>query len=380
MELFGHRQGESVRGPKQRPKRVLQSTYSLGGLIERLADLVSLPFAGRSNRPEDRLLTVSSNQEAWGYFFAERLHDTRRVRLEHFHLFEWFPVSPGKFHSPGARSYRENALQNLQVAPDGSTYFDPYGKANMLEGGVGALRLRPRKIDEEPHYFMTASSSGVCHEGFPVLVPRRFYGSLKRCIATRGATPVNLEGEMRYVSEELATIFGNRRDIPLLYLHVEGVEQLPRPRRGILGYEVSVAVSFLGEFEGQRSQYVTFATFDPASRRGLESSCAWLEEFYVREKYQGAVVTDFDEMVPRFPQAVFGLSKLMEGRLDLAGTGTFLQSISAFGETYQKIDPRYTGLYAVYAQKVVIASGDGAIAIGGDVTSSTLSTDSAVPE
>jgi hypothetical protein len=34
---------------------------------------------------------------------------------------------------------------------------------------------------------------------------------------------------------------------------------------------------------------------------------AWIEQFYVTQIYKGVVVTDFDEVQPRFPQAVFGL-------------------------------------------------------------------------
>jgi hypothetical protein len=297
----------------------------LAQVIDQQTDLVHLPMVNRHTTPDtDLSLKPESNAEVWQQFISEQLYDTRRVTLEHFHLFEWFPLTPGKFHTPKAQDHRRMAYQSLERA-DGQVYFNPLGKANMIEGGIGAVRLRPRQIAGEPHYFMTASSSGVCHEGFPVLIPRRFYGPLKARILGEGAVPVTLGGEMRYIPNDTLTFFGRNREIPLLYLHVDELSVLPRPRSEVTKYYISVAVSFVGRFQEREGRYATYANFDPARPDSLERACEWLEQFYVAGEYRGDIITDFDELRPRFPQAVFGLPTLMAGRLDPDQVRDFLR-------------------------------------------------------
>ena len=295
-------------------------------VIDQQTDLVHYSMVNSHATPDtDLSLKAESNEEVWRLFLDEHLYDTRRVTLEHFHLFEWFPLTPGKFHTPEARQQRQMAYRSLERTPDGRAYFNPLGKASMLRGGIGAVRLRPRLIASEPHYFMTASSNGVCHEGFPVLIPRRFYGRLKARILAEGAIPVTLSGEMRYIPDDTLTFFGQNREIPLLYLHVDELQELPTPRAEVTSYLVSVAVSFVGQFQGREGRYATYAVFDPARPGSLAQACRWLEQFYVAGQYQGVIITDFDEVRPRFPGAVFGLPDLMAGRLDMARVRAFLR-------------------------------------------------------
>ena len=311
------------------PARLCQEmqTHSLHDVVNRQTDLAYYPMIDRQTGAEtDGNIRVGSNGEAWQLFLGEQLYDTRRVTLEHFHLFEWFSLAPGRFHTAEARQNRLNAYELMFQTEEGRSYFNPYGKADMLRGGIGAVRLRPRMVEGEAHYFMTASSTGVCHEGFPVLVPRRFYGPLKSKLLHAGAVPLTLSGEMRYLFEEMPTFFEGQRDIPQLYLHVDQVEERSQPRQGVEGFSVSAAVSFVGEFEGHEGIYATYATFNPASRDSMAHAIRWLEQFYVTEQHKGIIVTDFDEIKPRFPDAVFGLPDLMAGKLDRERISEFLRA------------------------------------------------------
>jgi|GEM_PF-1028969 len=315
-------------------------------IVGHQTDLVHLPMVERHTTPATaHSQRVISNAEAWALFIEERLYDTRRVTLEHFHLFEWFPLAPGLFHTPAAYSARQWAMQNKELGPDGKTYFNPVGKLSMLRGGIGAVRLRPRLIAGEPHYFMTASSNGVCHEGFPVLIPRRFYGLLKARLLDEGAVAVTVSGEMRYVPEDAVSFFEERRDVPLLYLHVDELDVLPRPRAEVTQYLINVAVSFVGEYAGMQDAYATFAAFDPARRGALAQAVTWMREVYVSGAHRGVVITDFDEVQPRFPQAVFGLPTLMAGQLErdrvralLDERGFFPDAGQRFFVVYQEIN------------------------------------------
>ena len=276
-----------------------------------------------------RAKQAQTNEEIWRQFMAEQLYDTKRVTLEQFHLFEWFPLSPGAYHTAAAGRARREAFAELERGAGSHIYFNPGGKARMVRGGVGVVRLRPQPIDTEPYYFMTASANGVCHEGFPVLIPRHFYGQIKERILVYGAAPATLSGEMRYIPDQDATrIFGTRRDLPLLYLHVDEVKVLDKPRDGVDAFAVSVAAAFFGEVDHQPGTYMTFATFNPANAASLEHARDWIEEFYVATLYNGHVVTDFDAVQPRFPGAVFGLGAVMAGEID---PGRVQQLLSAAG-------------------------------------------------
>ncbi|GAB4530965.1 MAG: hypothetical protein Fur0018_18550 [Anaerolineales bacterium] len=94
----------------------------------------------------DETLTLGENAEIWTHFFDEDLYDTRRLTLEQVHLFAWFPLSLGRYHTAQAAFQRQQALQAMFRTPDGRAYFTPGGKASMIAGGLGAVRLRPRKL------------------------------------------------------------------------------------------------------------------------------------------------------------------------------------------------------------------------------------------
>ncbi|RMD59905.1 hypothetical protein D6833_10820 [Candidatus Parcubacteria bacterium] len=207
---------------------------------------------------------------------------------------------------------------------------------------------------------MTASSTGVCHEGFPVLVPRRFYAQLKPRLLTDGAVPVTLSGEMRYLSGDLPDFFGQKRTLPRLLLHVDRLEVLPAPRSDVTGFLVTAAVAFLGQVEGQVGPYMTYASFDPARREALEQAVDWIRDFYVQGQYQGQVITDFDEVMPRFPQAVFGLADLMAGRLAADRVQAFLK------ERHLPVD-NTRPYFIVYNQTVKQIHTAGGAYVDGDV-------------
>lgn len=326
----GGRSGGGASEPEPAPPAQLCAqleTPDLGEAVATQADLAYYGLPGQYQPPTGSAdVSATSNREVWQKFLEEELYDTRRVRLEHVHLFEWFPLSPGRFHTPQAEHQRRLAYEAMFQTADGKTYFTPAGKASMILGGVGAVRLRPRFVGGEPHYFMTASSSAVCHEGFPVLVPRRFYGQLKPRLLQDGAVPVTLSGEMRYLPDDLPGFFGQKREIPRLLLHVDQLEILPAPRSGVTRFLVSAAVTFIGQVEGQMGPYLSYATFDPASRDSVQKAVAWLEEFYTGQQYPGQIVTDFDEVIPRFPQAQFGLADVMLGKLSAERARSFLEA------------------------------------------------------
>ncbi|GAB4530960.1 MAG: hypothetical protein Fur0018_18540 [Anaerolineales bacterium] len=162
---------------------------------------------------------------------------------------------------------------------------------------------------------MTASSTETCHDGFPVLLPRDLYGKVAGRLHTDGAVPVTLCGEMRYLPEDLPDFFNQKRELPRLVLWVDELHIHHAPRPGVTRFLLTAAVSFVGKVGGSPGAYMTYASFDPASRESVAHAVTWLRDFYVGEQYPGRIVTDFDEVQPRFAEAIFGLADVVTGKL-----------------------------------------------------------------
>lgn len=321
-------------------------------VINQQTDFVHLTRLDQHTTPQTDLeVKADSNEGVWKQFNQEQLFDTRRVTLEYFHLFEWFPLAPGKFHTEQAQNERVQAGNFLMRSSDGSFFYAPEGKGLMLEGGVGAVRLRPTGINGQNFYFMSASANGVCHEGFPVLIPQEFYGPLKQRMLADGAVPAVLSGEMKYVPKEALTFFGNPRAFPQLYLHVDDIKVLDKPRPEITRFYVSVAVSFQGVVEGNMGQYMTYCTFDPSSKVSFDRAIDWIDNFYVKSQYKGTVITDFDDVYPHFPDAVFELAALRSGTLDMSKVLSFVKA-NGMGNTASE---SFSTLYKGYS---IIVHGD----------------------
>ena len=291
--------------------------------------------------------SFSSNGDFWGAVLREQVRASRTVSLSGFYLSEWIPRSPGLFHRRGAAADREMAMRMVLMepysqelawidhadvprferevyGPEGSLQylriFDPHGKALMLRGGVGCIRLRRHSIEGQLVWLMSASSTLTAHEGVPLAVPDSLYIEVIDSLASDGTVYCNLiTGTLRYVPDFLGDLY-QWPDVPPVYLEVEDIRRGRRPDRDTLTHAmVSVAVSFESRSEqlGPPGMvWATYVTFFPGVEGSLQLRRDWLRDSYVGERYQGKVISDFDEQVPRFESAPFGLIRIFDGSLD----------------------------------------------------------------
>lgn len=277
----------------------------------------------------------ANNESIWDEIISKRLRRTDlNVILEGFFLFEWFPRSPGLFHTETATKSRRQAEDHIDSVEDGVTIYNPYGKSSMLDGGIGTVRLKPIEIKNQTYYLMTASSTGICHEGFPLAVPSDYYNKYIEEINDFKVKPFMVVGKLQFVPESLSKLYRGSKKVPQLYLQVEHliptrfsrtfepapyslrqsiVWRHPSPRRD--SFWVSVAVSFLSDYEGHKRIYATYVSFDPREPDSLDNAVEWMEQDYVIGKYKGKVITDFDQQQANFSDAPFSLEKVMNLRL-----------------------------------------------------------------
>lgn len=254
-----------------------------------------------------------SNNNVWENIILDNIrHIDSKIILISFFLFEWFPRSPGLYHTPQGRDAREEAEGRKISTKDGLTVYDPYGKISMLDGGYGNIRLKPIRLDNGLYYFMTASDNGICHQGFPIALPEYFYTRTINEIRERGSVVKDLIGILKSVPEDIDNLYRGYKNVPKVYLEVEELRDPTYPKRVSTEEKVvTVACSFISNYEGWSKIYASYVGFDPSKKRELIENTEWMEQEYVRGMYKGRVLTDFDQITNHFDDAPFSLKKIM---------------------------------------------------------------------
>jgi len=260
------------------------------------------------------------------------------VRLEGFDLLEWFPRAPGLYHTDQALEARREASYYIDPRferrgrREHTEVFLPEGKSSMLEGGVGCIRLKPIALGERIFWLMTATSTGVGHEGFPLTVPNCLYERHIDQIVERGAVPCTIVGRLRFLPTPLTHLVNHYADLPRLYLEAEEISYDGTGREIDRKPEVSVAVSFVSSYKGRPGVYATYVTFEPGRGGSFASSIDWLKHTYVEQLYDGRILTDFDQTRTHFPEAALSLRKIMSHQLKKGEVREVIELMHASGE------------------------------------------------
>lgn len=294
---------------------------------------LALPPTPGENR---RNRTYAANEDFWSDLISEQIRSGAVVKLENFNVFEWFPRSPGLFHTAEGCYSRENARLNLYTLdpvqeaeyirsrPVNNRIYNLHGKAEMLSGGVGCIRLRDKITDFGRTWFMAASSTLVAHEGIPIGLTDDMYQTYIDDIATHGALSCSLVGRLKFLPDSLLSLYSHYSGVPKFYLMAE--EMRPLPSHWASMPVASGAVTFMKEDDANATDYRNFRhepiaqffaayiDFVPGWRGTLDSRLGWLER-YVHELHEGTVVTDFDEQTTRFANATFSLDRVLNHRI-----------------------------------------------------------------
>ena len=298
-------------------ERVIQPQRLLEPILDphfATASLARRPTKAARSLP-DR--TFETNEAIWHALISERLRGHMAVTLRGFHVFEWFPRAPGLYHTEKARSARQSARDffdprfSSRGSGEHTAVFLPEGKLSMLEGGVGCVRLKPLERDGQILWWLTASSSTVAHEGFPIALPHDLFESVIDTIRVHGAVTCDLRGHLRFLPDAFEGLYSYPA-VPQLYLEVDAMEP-----KGCEAHapEVSVAVSFMGRHRNQAGVFATYVTFTPGRSGSLEESLEWMKHTYVEGLYHGKILTDFDQVTSHFPEAKLSLRKVMNRML-----------------------------------------------------------------
>jgi hypothetical protein len=294
-------------------------------------------------KPKRKDIKFTSNEDFWKHVIKNKAHIDQYVSLSNFFLTEWLPMSPGLFHTEEAienRRYasryivRDDYRQHIKDLPllkksiklKGESIqhrvaveLDPHGKMNMIQGGIGSLRLQPKKLfNDERMFLFGASSTGICHEGIPIILPSHLYRKIISQIKDDCGLKCNLIGTLQLLPTEGLPIKYNRT-IPKYCLFVEDISEIKSSKpEDIL---ISIAITYSKSLRELRHKEWSFVSFNPDNTdRQLMYSVEWLHDYARRYSHvdKPIVLSDFDEFRQHFDKVEFNIKDVANGTLDLA--------------------------------------------------------------
>jgi hypothetical protein len=281
----------------------------------------------------------ANNADFWKDALNDRVIAERIITLPGFNVFEWIPRNPGLYHKPESEWARAAAQEfvremgslehgfgvaSVAIPPDHAAQFrkitgargaareliyTPQGKVSMLQGGIGCVRLSQVELKNgDLRWFMCASSSDAPDEGIPLLMSNDIYNTVIDDIRESGSAPRTVIGKTKYIQQNFSDLYSKAYGIPRVYLEVlDTVRVDKRPEEG----EVSVAASFLSDYEGYQKIYASYVTFNPGLEGARQNAARWLREEYVEGLYRGSVLTDFDQQSPTIGNSLFSLDQVL---------------------------------------------------------------------
>jgi hypothetical protein len=249
------------------------------------------------------------------------------VRLNGFSLTDWFPRAPGVYWSRYARNARESVYsERANTDADLGMYFSPESKMGLIEdGGMGTIRLRPRRIDGEDCWLATALTGIECHCGIPLAIP----DTVLREAGVRWGDQANIQGRVRFLQDAgldaTASAVHHARPLIVFVDELEGVA-LRRSRGPIVISPVALFESTDSESRHgyDRAQY-TFVKCAAGDDSELDAAVDWIEKYAT--KYAGRVITNFDEQRPVLADAPLSYQRLVAKTYDRAVIERFTGTI-----------------------------------------------------
>ncbi len=262
---------------------------------------------------EGDVIRYQREEEFWRDVLSGRqIYETCRVSFQSFVLLQWVPRAPGQYHTPDGREARQMARRLVAEQSARHIVFKPSGKASMIRGGIGCMRLASKPVAGEQLHFLCATSSGVAHRGLLIGVPEHLYAKIARPLEQDGGVACHILGQVCYWAPGEPLPFYTPPELRRMYVRAESIT--PARTELARALDVTAAVTFHGEVEGRLGEYFTYSHFNPRDRADIEHCVRWMEDNYVKGRYGGKVLTDFDEITPHFDDVAFPVRALMDPR------------------------------------------------------------------
>jgi hypothetical protein len=241
------------------------------------------------------------------------------VRLHGFRLSEWFPRAPGVYWSRHGLQAREYTYSDgVTNDPELGLIYSPKSKMALIEeGGIGTIRLRPRRIEGTYCWLATAVKGRQCAGGVPLVLPHSFLADGK---VAWGDTAI-FEGTVRFLQDaELHDTAAYVHHATPLIIFVEDVKSLPKREQSTTPITLTpVALFDLDDAKRWDGFGYTFVQHMSSSNGALSNDALrdaadWIEKYAA--KHGGRIITNFDERSPILSNAPLSYQRLVQQTYD----------------------------------------------------------------
>jgi hypothetical protein len=313
----------SFQGGEERGQAI-----SRGDILDHLTDALLAERYGKlqqAAKPKEADRTYRQNEAFWTDALSAAHFPGANIILEDFYVTEWLPFAPGRYFAESAPGQRE--LASKHFAEDRDEYT-PEGKASMVRGGIGAIRLGEKPIGSELMYFLGASSNGIAHQGIPIALPNSEYKRVIQAIKDSGGCRARLVGTLRTITDELPKFYYGPSIPRYCFFTEEAKPGKPSRPKELL---TTTAIMFgMDKEPNERWNYVptddpslvdkswTFCSFDPGASKAAQTAASWLYDYATRYSHKDPkILTDFDEHYALFTCRVeFPLKDIVRGKVD----------------------------------------------------------------
>jgi hypothetical protein len=154
------------------------------------------------------------------YFWFEALHGnapfgSQVLFFDKVAISEWVPRVPGLFWTNSAAKLRECGKERVEHRTGTSLVLTPFGKSQLVSGGVGTLRLPPSAHGDR---IATVIMTGNVSAGVPILISEEVWAQAQ----LREGSVVEIQGAVwQAMDTTWASQFPSTRGIPRGYLRID---------------------------------------------------------------------------------------------------------------------------------------------------------------
>ena len=269
----------------------------------RIANLQQKPRTTNEGHQIDT--SFSSNEEFWQLILdGNRPIQSRRINLIGFKLIDWFPRAPGVYHTREGMEYRRRA-ERFVHEEGGHRFYEPEGKALMLDGGIGTIKFKPISIDTNELWLCTATTDGYCHSGIPLAIPSNLMEIFNY------QSNFTLSGQIKFLPDFLENRFRHVTRVPQIYVLIDAMSEGENNEDPTY---ITPMVFWSRKDEPNGRGFTTFVTCHPYSTNEIDRGANWLENYV--QRYDGEVLTNFDQQRPTFRYVPFSLDNVLSAKVD----------------------------------------------------------------
>ncbi len=295
------------------------------------------------------------------------------VQLNKFRISDWFPRAPGVFWSHRGIRARGFSWRHHEVVDDPvlGRIVNPASKMSLIEeGGMGTIRLRPRRIDNTDCWLATGVTGAQCAGGIPLAIPDALISGSNMAWGDFAI----LTGQVRYLQdaelEDVARAVHHSRPLLIFVDKIKGVSKKHSDQSPIV---LSPVVLFDdGKSSRKKAKRQPSWSFDPrytfvqfaaGGDRDVDEAASWLEQYAT--KHNGRIITNFDEQRPTLSDAPLSYQRLVEKRFDR----TIIENLHFEGA---KLADRIDHVNQEHVMSISVKLGDGTVIHGDLVVANSI--------